>query len=275
MSAAPARSRPRSARPLPERPRIGLTPWKRAVRTMVGDPEQLFTLAEEYVDAVRRAGGIPIILPPAPLAVAEDAVRAVDGLVLTGGGDFSPSCYTAHDKGVSTDIDLEEDAWDLALTHAARQARAPFLGICRGLQTLNLALGGTLHQDICGRANHPPISDIPAEAVAFRHPVTIDADSRLGRLLGVTERSVNSIHHQAVDRLGAGLAAVAHAPDGTIEGLEYRGRNGAAPEDAESPPWQALAVQWHPERMENGLDQCIFDDLVERAAARGGPVESS
>ena len=240
-----------------DRPRIGLSSWKRAVRTMVGNPEQLFTLAEEYVDRVLRAGGFPIILPPAPGAASE-AIRSVDGLVLTGGGDFSPACYTERDEGVSADIDPDEDAWDLALTLAAREAALPFVGICRGLQALNLALGGTLHQDICGRANHPAIPDAPEEAVAFRHPVTIDANSRLARVLGVTERSVNSIHHQAVDRLGGGLAAVARAPDGTIEGLEYR--------DGEA--WIALAVQWHPERMEHGIDQRIFDDLVERAATR-------
>lgn len=250
---------------LPNRPRIGLTAWKRAVRTIVGDPEQLFTLAEEYVDRVRRAGGIPIILPPAPIGVAADAVRSVDGLVLTGGGDFSPSCYTERDEGVSDDIDPDEDAWDLALTHAAREAHLPFVGICRGMQALNLALGGTLHQDICGRANHPPIPKVPEHAVGFRHPVRIDPESRLGRLLGVHERSVNSIHHQAVDRLGEGLVPVAHAPDGTVEGLEYSGGNGAAPDD---PDWIALGVQWHPERMEHGIDQRIFDELIRAAGAR-------
>ncbi len=285
--------RPLEDRCLPDRPRIGLTSWRRAVRTMVGDPEQLYTLAEEYVDRVRRAGGVPLILPPAPLAAAEEAVRSVDGLVLTGGGDFSPSCYAARDEGVSDDIDHQEDAWDFALVLAARETRVPFLGICRGLQALNLALGGTLHQDICGRESHPPISRVPEEVMAFRHSVTIAGESRLARVLGITERSVNSIHHQAVDRLGAGLVAVAHAPDGTVEGLEYRedcesrhsrGEERVDSEDegaepparsaveaaVESAPWPALAVQWHPERMDPGRDQRIFDDLVERAAARRG-----
>ena len=242
------------------RPRIGLTPWKRAVHTVVGDPEQLFTLAEEYVESVRVAGGIPIILPPARLNAAADAVAAVDALVLTGGGDFAPSSYGEQDEGVSADIDSREDAWDIALTLAARDASLPFFGICRGMQALNIALGGTLHQDITDRANHPPISRAPAEAAAFRHPVTIRPQSRLGQILGVTERTVNSIHHQAVDRLGDGLAAVAHAPDGTIEGVEY---DGASPGGR----WGALAVQWHPERMGHDLDQRIFDALV-RAAAR-------
>ena len=245
----------------PTRPRIGLTPWKRPVHTIVGDPEQLFTLAEEYVDCVRAAGGIPLILPPAPLNTAADAVAAVDALVLTGGGDFSPSSYTDRDDGVSADIDLQEDAWDVALTLAARDAEVPFFGICRGMQALNIALGGTLHQDISDRANHPPIPGVPADAVAFRHPVTIRAESRLGRILGVTERSVNSIHHQAVNRLGAGLVPVAHAPDGIIEAVEY---NGAA----ERAGWQCLAVQWHPERMGHTLDQLIFDEVVRIAAER-------
>ena len=244
------------------RPRIGLTPWKRPVHTIVGDPEQLFTLAEEYVDCVRVAGGIPIILPPAPLSVAADAIASVDALVLTGGGDFSPSSYAEPDQGLSADIDLQEDAWDVALALAAREARIPFFGICRGMQALNIALGGTLHQDITDRACHPPIPGVPADAVAFRHPVTIAAESRLGRILGVTERSVNSIHHQAVDRLGEGLVPVAHAPDGIIEAVEYGG-----PPDGGG--WPCLAVQWHPERMGHTRDQLIFDEVVRMAAGRG------
>ena len=246
----------------PNRPRIGLTPWKRPVHTIVGDPEQLFTLAEEYVDCVRAAGGIPIILPPATLSAAADAVSSVDALVLTGGGDFAPSAYSDRDEGTSADIDLQEDAWDVALTLAARDAGLPFFGICRGMQALNIALGGTLHQDITDRAHHPPIPAVPADAVAFRHPVTISAESRLGRILGVTERSVNSIHHQAVDRLGEGLVPVAHAPDGIIEAVEYNGAAAGA-------GWQCLAVQWHPERMGHTLDQLIFDEVVRVAAERG------
>lgn len=246
----------------PGRPRIGLTPWKRPVHTIVGDPEQLFTLAEEYVDCVRLAGGIPIILPPAPLNAAADAIASVDALVLTGGGDFAPSAYSDRDEGVSADIDPQEDAWDVALTLAARDAEIPFFGICRGMQALNIALGGTLYQDICDHANHPPIPGVPADAVAFRHPVTIRPESQLGRILGVTERSVNSIHHQAVDRLGEGLVPVAHAPDGIIEAVEYNG----SPEGA---GWQCLAVQWHPERMGHTLDQLIFDEVVRLAAERG------
>ena len=246
-------------RSLPKRPRIGLSSWKRPVHTIVGDPEQLFTLAEEYVDSVRYAGGLPIILPPAPLNAAADAIASVDALVLTGGGDFSPSSYASHDEGLSSEIDLEEDAWDVALALAARDAGIPFFGICRGMQALNIALGGTLHQDICDRANHPPIPSVPKDAVAFRHPVTIKEASRLGRILGVTERSVNSIHHQAVDRLGEGLVPVAHAPDGIIEAVEYSGAVAGA-------GWQCLAVQWHPERMGHTLDQRIFDDVVRVAA---------
>ena len=247
---------------LPRRPRIGMSSWKRPVHTMVGDPEQLFTLAEEYVDSVRYAGGLPIILPPAPLNAAADAVASVDALVLTGGGDFSPSSYAGHDEGVSSDIDLEEDAWDVALALAARDAGIPFFGICRGMQALNVALGGTLHQDISDRANHPPIPGAPKDAVAFRHPVTIKEASWLGRILGVTERSVNSIHHQAVDRLGEGLVPVAHAPDGIIEAVEYNGSRPAS-------RWPCLGVQWHPERMGHTLDQRIFDEVVRMAAERG------
>ncbi len=244
---------PRPAR----RPRIGLTTWRRRVNTVLGN-ESLYTLAEEYVEGVRRAGGLPLILPPSPLAAIEELVAALDGLILTGGGDISPSCYTENDERVSSDIDHEEDAWDVALVLSARERKLPFLGICRGLQALNVALGGTLHQDIGGWANHPPIGEDAAANIAFRHPVVLDHGSRLARSLGAGERSVNSIHHQAVDRLGAGLAVVARAPDGTVEAVEYRG------DDAD---WRADAVQWHPERLPGSVDQALFDDFV-RAAAR-------
>lgn len=241
------------------RPRIGLTSWKRPVKTQVGDPEQLFTLAEEYVDAVRRAGGLPVILPPAPLAAASEAMAMLDGLILTGGGDIAPAAYAAPDEGVSLDVDPVEDAWDIALVAAARDAGKPFFGICRGMQVLNVSLGGTLRQDICGTGTHPPISEVPAEAVGFRHPVTIYPGTRLHGLLGASELRVNSIHHQAVARLGDGLRPAAEAPDGTVEALEYDDSGNDA-------SWSALAVQWHPERLPEGPDQRLFDDLLERAA---------
>lgn len=240
------------------RPRIGLTTWRRRVDTILGN-EALYTLAEEYVEGVRRAGGLPVVLPPASLAAAGELVGALDGLILTGGGDISPSCYTDDDEGVSSDIDHEEDAWNVALVHAAREHDLPVLGICRGLQALNVALGGTLHQDIAGRANHPRVPADPEATVAFRHPVVLDHGSRLARSLGAGERSVNSIHHQAVDRLGEGLAVVGRAPDGTVEAVEYRGEN---------PRWWAHAVQWHPERLPGGANQALFDDFVCAAADR-------
>ena len=240
------------------RPRIGLTTWRRRVDTMLGN-EALYTLAEEYVEGVRRAGGLPVILPPAPLAAVEELVAALDGLILTGGGDISPSCYTEDDEGVSSDIDHAEDAWNVALVLSARERKLPVFGICRGLQALNVALGGTLHQDISGRANHPRIPPDPVATVAFRHPVVLDHGSRLADALGAGERSVNSIHHQAVDQLGEGLAVVARAPDGTVEAVEYRG------DDSD---WWAHAVQWHPERLPGGADQALFDDFIRAATTR-------
>ncbi len=237
-------------------PRIGLGVWKRPVHTLVGDPEQLYTLAEEYVDEVRQAGGMPLMLPPMDPGLAPQVVASLDALVLTGGGDFEPAAYLAADKGLSSDVDPEQDGWDLALARAAREAELPFFGICRGMQALNIALGGTLIQDIGGQGIHPPIHDTPAEAVAFRHPVRIVAGSRLAAVLGVRDRNVNSIHHQAIGALGKGLVAVAHAPDGVIEAVEYKGG------------WSAYAVQWHPERTGHTLDQLIFDDLVRQAETR-------
>ncbi len=239
------------------RPRIGLGVWKRPVRTPVGDPEDLYTLAVEYVDEVRQAGAIPLMLPPMAPDRAPEVVAALDGLVLTGGGDFEPSSYTDDDEGVSADLDPEQDAWDLALALAAKEARLPFFGICRGMQALNIALGGALIQDIRGKGDvHPPIHEKPADAAAFRHPVRIAPGSRLAAVLGSLDRSVNSIHHQAVGTLGAGLTPVAWAPDGVVEGIEYEG------------DWSAIAVQWHPERTGHTLDQLLFADLARRARER-------
>ena len=212
----------------PRRPRIGITTYPRTGRQRLA-----FTLPSAYVDAVRAVGGLPFLLPPGEDG-AGDLLEPLDGVVFGGGGDLDPALFGAEAHATHYAVDRERDAFELVLMQAALERAMPVLAICRGLQVLNVLRGGGLHV-------HLP--DVVGEEVCHRaspqghthHPVRLAPDSRLARILGVDELRVPSWHHQAVDRVGRGLRAVAWAPDGTIEALE----------DPERPA--LLAVQWHPE----------------------------
>lgn len=168
---------------------------------------------------------------------ADSLVARVDGIVLTGGEDVNPALYGAepHPKlGASSE---ERDAWEVALVRCALERRVPVLAICRGVQILNVALGGTLIQDLpsvhASEINHDP--DLARSERS--HSVEIASDSRVARAVGVTQLAVNSVHHQAVERVADSLRVVANATDGTIEAVE------SAPESG----WWCVGVQWHPE----------------------------
>ncbi|MEY2342665.1 gamma-glutamyl-gamma-aminobutyrate hydrolase family protein [Acidithiobacillus sp. IBUN Pt1247-S3] len=210
-----------------ERPLIGLSSY--AV-----DESGRYTLPAEYVQAVSNAGGMPVLLPPTEGASSE-LLRHLDGIVLTGGGDISPHLYGGNGKhpalyGQSS----ARDNYECRLIESALALDMPLLGICRGMQLLNVHFGGTLYEhlpDIVGehllhRSNKP--GPIP-------HLVHCDPQSRLGQLLGNGEIEIASWHHQAVDRIGTGLSVVAWASDGLAEALELADRR-----------W-CVAVQWHPE----------------------------
>jgi putative glutamine amidotransferase len=231
-------------------PRIGITTYGR-------NDEGRFTLPAKYVDAVRRAGGLPILLAPGEPRLAE-WLELVDALLFTGGPDVDPALYHAATHAEVTSIDRERDASELFLVRHAVSAKLPALCICRGAQVLNVALGGTLHQ-------HLP--DVVGESVPHRgrersyqpHPVHVDAGSKLARILEATDVSPASSHHQAVRDVAPGLEVVARASDGVIEGLEMRDH-----------PW-LVAVQWHPEytAADDATQQRLFDALVEAAAKHG------
>lgn len=234
-----------------EVPRIGLTTYVEEARWGVWG-ERAALLPTTYVATVAAAGGLPVLLPPivpGDLDVAAGAaVAGIDGLVLTGGSDVDPDRY---DAPAHPDTDAPQpyrDAWELALLRAALAADQPVLAVCRGVQLLNVAQGGTLHQhlpDVLGESTHRP--ELGSYA---RLPVEVDRDSRLAAIVGEAPE-VHCHHHQAIDRLGEGLAVCARAADGTIEGVELTG------------PRFALGVQWHPE--EDGDDR-LFKALVEAAA---------
>lgn len=193
---------------------------------------------EAYTSALVAGGMIPLVV--APLAAGfGDLVARVDGLVLTGGEDVDPSRYGAVRHARGDEPHAARDASEISLLAAARVARLPTLAICRGLQIANVALGGTLVQDLPSEwpssVAHAR-SDARAERV---HDVRVDAGSRLAAALGATALTVNSSHHQAVDRVAAGLTVSATAPDGVVEGAEWTGGDG----------WWLVGVQWHPEEL--------------------------
>ena len=213
-------------------------------------------LPEAYVAAVRRAGGVPVLLPAGGDDTAALVAR-LDGLVLTGGGDVDPSEFgqPAHATVYGTSAD--RDRSDLALVHAALSDDLPLLAICRGMQVVNVALGGTLHQ-------HVP--DVFDTLVVHRddppgpilHAVTVDEASRLAAVMGVDEVRTMSWHHQAIDALGKGLTSVATSPDGVVEALALDRSPGC------------LIVQWHPELTaeEDPTQQALFDEVVTAARER-------
>lgn len=239
------------------RPRVGLTTYP---REPTGERPR-FHLPTAFVDAVREAGGLALLLPPGETRPAE-LLDAVDALVLTGGGDVHPDFFGARLHAVQSPICTERDAFELALARFAVERGTPLLAICRGLQVLNVALGGDLHvhlPDVVGDAvAHRTPDDRPV-----RHGVRVAPDSELARLFATTELEVPSWHHQSVARLGTGLRAVAWAADGTVEGLEMIGRP------------SVRAVQWHPEleRQGGSPQRRLFEALVDEAAerVRAGP----
>ncbi|MGI8498673.1 MAG: gamma-glutamyl-gamma-aminobutyrate hydrolase family protein [Gemmatimonadaceae bacterium] len=218
-----------------------------------------------YTRAVERAGAVPVIIPPfGEAAMASTVLLGLDGLVLTGGEDIDPSLYDEAPHPSLGPVNVERDATEIALVESARAAGRPTLAICRGMQLLNVALGGSLIQDI--RAQRPGSLDHDeSERRAVRvHPVEASGKSLLAEALGGERLTVNSSHHQALDRVADGLRVSALAPDGMIEGVEWIGGD-----------WWAVGVQWHPEELvssEESWDRSLFAALVEQAESARDPA---
>ncbi len=229
------------------RPLIGITShleparWGDWVREAVVSPAG-------YARDVHRAGGIPVVLPPIPGNGVVDLVRGLGGLILSAGGDVDPQLYGQQRQDWTGDPDSRRDRFELSIIRAAIQAKLPFLAICRGIQVLNVALGGTLIQHLPAEVGHDRHASGPGKAGI--HGVRISGEGKLGSILGTTA-SVSASHHQAVQRLGAGLVAVAWADDQVVEGVELLGH-----------PF-GIGVQWRPE---NGDDLRLFNALVNAAA---------
>lgn len=238
---------------------IGITTRPRVLLTSGGEIDN-HTLSHTYSDSVLRAGGVPVLLAPVPATMVGTLLDHVDGLLLSGGGDVEPSRYGGADHPALYGLDFDRDEFEIALVKEAAARKLPTLAICRGMQVVNVALGGTLIEDIpteLGSADHTVIG----HAVYDGHQqVDIEPESLVGRAVCETQLMVNSIHHQAVRDLAPGFRAVAWAGDGVIEAVEH-----------EDPTWDLLAVQWHPEYLGARDDKAswrLFRALVEAAEER-------
>ena len=203
----------------------------------------IYQVGQAYITAIQRAGGIPVMVPTGTdHSSALALTRRLDGLLLSGGGDIDPQRFNGSPHPKVYGISPERDELELALIENALTAELPLLAICRGIQVLNVAFGGTLYTHIQDQVEHSLKHDwfpkFPRDKLA--HTVSITCGSLLDQIYAADEIQVNSLHHQGIDRVGKGLEAIAYAPDALVEGLVVKG---AA---------FALGVQWHPE--------CLPDD---------------
>jgi putative glutamine amidotransferase len=224
-----------------------------------GEPARTeLALGERYLDAVRAAGGMPVILAPVGPDEIDTLVGRLDAIVLSGGPDLHPSAYGAPEHAQLGPTEPDLDRFELELTRAALTRAMPVFGICRGMQVLNVALGGTLHQhlpDLEGGTEHRQTRPNSEPT----HRVTLGRNSRLTKVVGRRYLEVNSFHHQGLQTLGKGLSIAGHAPDGQIEAIEVSGRR------------FTFGVQWHAECLIERPEQlALFRGLVR--AARGHEV---
>jgi putative glutamine amidotransferase len=244
-----------------DRPVIGLCAALERARWGVWETAA-HLLPREYADAVQRAGGIALLLPPDPRAIEhpDEILGLLDGLILAGGSDIDPAAYGEQPHLETINTNPERDAFEIALATRAVERDLPFLGICRGMQVLNVARGGSLLQHLPESHGHDDHRRTPGTFVGADHPVRLAAGSLAARAAGETEHRTLSHHHQAVDRLGDGLVVTGHS---TLDDL---------PEAVELPGSRfVLGVQWHPEADETSrLIASLVADARERVAERAG-----
>lgn len=220
-------------------------------------PVGVHVVPDDYVKAVWDAGGLPLALPVLREEASPSFFDLVDGLLFTGGGDVDPAFYGANHIAPLQDVDPRRDLIESTLVRGSIERNRPLLAVCRGVQMLNVALGGTLIPDLpsAGWASH----DQDAPSAEPQHSVSIDPASRVGRALGRANVAVNSFHHQAVRTAAASLKAVAWASDGLIEAVEL----------VDTSRW-VVGVQWHPEMMlpSHPVQAGLFRALVEQARGR-------
>lgn len=229
------------------RPIIGITTYVTPAKWSYWELEAAL-IPHDYVRAVERAGGRALLVPPSEDGV-DETLDALDGLIFSGGSDLDPELYGEEPHPETFGVHRDRDRAEVGLLRAALERDMPVLGICRGIQVLNVARGGVLQQhlpDVVGNDRHK--HDPPG--VFSDHDVEIEPDTRLGSILGDHHAPVKSHHHQGLERLGEGLRVSAHADDGTVEAIEDPAHR------------FALGVLWHPEA---GEDTKLFEALVEES----------
>ena len=224
-------------------PIIGITPCK---------------MLPDYVESIRRAGGEPCVLQSNAAASLKD----LDGVLLTGGGDVDPAIYKEARHPKTNDPDAARDTFELDLARLAIDSDLPMLGVCRGLQVINVAGGGSLIQDIASEVNHPLGHEVAAPLYAIAHEVWVSRESVLAKAMGEEldggeTLQVNSRHHQAIKQTAAGFNVTATAPDGVIEAIERPSSR------------FCVAVQWHPENFgRTGEFRALFEEFVRASDLR-------
>jgi putative glutamine amidotransferase len=232
---------------------IGITTEHRI--SQAGIP--IISIPETYVQAVIQAGGCPVLIPlDLPKDRLDDFLPLLDGILFTGGGDVDPGCYGGETHERVGEVDSDRDRVELHLLRGVVHTGTPFLGICRGIQLVNVGQGGTLYADIAagrsGALKHDFYPGWPRDHLA--HTIEVRTGSRIQKILGAETVEVNSLHHQAIERLAPGLLATAYAPDGLVEAVELPGH-----------PF-GLAVQWHPECLpEDPAMRALFQAFVQAA----------
>jgi putative glutamine amidotransferase len=241
-----------------DRPEIGMVSYHlrpgRVTNWNVGG----YGLPENYVDAVRRAGGRATLVLPGDDRTPAEVLGSVGALLLIGGGDVDPSRYGEQPSETIYGVEPDRDALEIDLLHEADRLETPTFCICRGMQVMNVAFGGSLIQDLPSDQRLIP-HGVPSGSDALVHDVKLAGDSAVARAMGSDVVACSSHHHQGVDRLGDGIVATGWSEDGLVEGIE-RERG-----------WM-VGVQWHPEDTAptNKAQQGLFDELVRRSRARAG-----
>jgi putative glutamine amidotransferase len=221
-----------------------------------GDKPEYSSVEAHYIDAIKKAGGIPVLMPPMAADDLKSLLKHIDGVLMIGGADYPPSLYKQDQHSSCSLMNEHRTEFDMTLVKTILADKSiPFLGICAGCQALNIGSGGSLTQDI---PSMKPESNIKHSSpsgwkVGFsKHPVTITSESKLARALGKSELTVVTSHHQCVDKPGDGLKIIAHSPDGVNEAIEKTGER------------FVVGVQWHPER-DFDSNQKLFEELVHQA----------
>ncbi len=216
-----------------------------------------YSINQTYVDAIVSAGGVPLCVTRPEKEALEVLLSNIDGILLAGGHDIDPTHYGEEKKEYTCNIDSARDVLEIMLVEIARERGIPILGICRGMQVMNVAFGGSLYQDVYLEMTKGMVHDFhngkggrPLARNAIAHDVTISEGTLLSLIAGSSSIPVNSLHHQGIKKVGAGLRVSATAPDGLIEAVEIGGH-----------PF-GLGVEWHPEELGDAVSQKIFATFI-------------